>query len=472
MLEFILIFIAIVVVVILISYVKSPPDTALIISGLRRQPKVLIGKAGLRIPFFERLDRIPLELLQIDVKTQQAVPTAEYIDVYIDGVANIKVAKDPDAIQKAAQHFLNMKPGDIAMIAKENLEGNLREIVGQMTLKSLIQERDKFAEKVKTNAAVDMGNMGFEIVNFTVQNIRDDHEAIRNLGVDNLEQIRKHALIARAQAEKEVKIEQARADETGNKARAEADANIAEQNKELALKRAAFKEEEDKAKAKANAAMSIEEQLQQKTINENEVAAEVAKEIQKITLAEKEASVKEMKLDAEVKKTADAEKYRMEKEAEAKLIQEQKNAEALKVKAEVRLYEEQQQALALKAMADARKYEMEQQAMGIKAVGEAEATAIKAKAVAEAEGIDKKAEAMKKYGEAAIIEMYMNTLPQVAKELSAPLSNIDSITMYGSDNTTQLIAEGNKNLDQLMDIAEKKLGLDIAELINSFRKEK
>ena len=438
------------IILIAVSYVKAAPDTALIISGLRRTPKILIGKAGLRIPFLERLDRLPLELMQIDVQSRNSVPTAEFIDVKIDGVANIKISKDPEFIQRAAQHFLNMKPEQISVVAKENLEGNLREIVGQMKLEELLKERDKFAEKVRSNATGDMSNMGFEIVNFTVQDIKDDHGAIRDMGVDNLEQIKKIAAIAKAQAEKEVKIERAKNDQLGNEARAQADAEIAKQNRDLEIKRASFKREEDEAKSKAEAAAEIERENQQRTINENAVNAEIMKAERTTDLTLKNVAIEKNRLDAEIKAKADADRYAKQQAAEADRFAKEQAAEAMK----------KQRILD----AEAKKEEMLKEAEGIKAVGEAEATAIEARGIAEAKAIELKAEAMLKMQDAAVIEMALDKLPLIAEAIAKPLGSIDNLTLYDPNGTTELQKTVTAGINQVFDSASAA-GIDLKSLV-------
>ena len=427
------------IVLIAISYVKAPPDTALIISGLRRNPKVLIGKSGFRIPFLQRLDRIPLELIQIDVKSRNAIPTAEFIDVQIDGVANIKISKDDEFIAKASQHFLNMHPEAIAAVAKENLEGNLREIVGKMKLEELLKDRDVFAENVKQNAAEDMSNMGFEIVNFTVQDIRDEHGAIRDMGVDNLEQIKKHAAFAKARAKKEVEVVQAENDKLGNEARAAADAEIARQNRDLALRQAEFKREEDEAKAKAEAAEAIERELQQRTINVNAANAEVAKAERTAEIEQKNIAVEKNRLDAHVRANADAERYATEQKAEA-----EKRAQILE--------------------AEAMKEEALRDAEAIKARGEAEAEAIRAKGLAEAEAIREKAEAMKEMKDAAIIEMVLEQLPEIATAIAKPMESIDNITIYDPNGTTDLQRTVTAGVNQVFD-STASAGIDLKSIL-------
>ena len=427
------------IVLVGISYVKAPPDTALIISGMRRVPKVLIGKSGFRIPFLQRLDRIPLELIQIDVKSRNAIPTAEFIDVQIDGVANIKISKEEEFIAKASQHFLNMHPEAIAAVAKENLEGNLREIVGKMKLEELLKDRDVFAENVKQNAAEDMSNMGFEIVNFTVQDIRDEHGAIRDMGVDNLEQIKKHAAFAKARAKKEVEVVQAENDKLGNEARAKADAEIARQNRDLALRQAEFKREEDEAKAKAEAAEAIERELQQKTINVNAADAEVAKAERTAEIEQRNIAVETNRLDAQVRANADAERYAREQRAEA-----EKRAQILE--------------------AEAMKEEALRDAEAIKARGEAEAEAIRAKGLAEAEAIREKAEAMKEMKDAAIIEMVLEQLPEIATAIAKPMESIDNITLYDPNGTTELQRTVTAGINQVFDSASSA-GIDLKSIL-------
>ena len=164
MIKFIIIGIIVVLVVLIISlgYVKAPPDQAFIISGLRR--KVVIGKAAIKVPFLERKDFVNLKLIPIDVKTSNAVPTRDYININIDAAVNIKVSSEKDKLELAAQNFLNMSTTQIAEIAREVLEGNMREIVGKMGLEEMVGDRQKFAELVKENAEPDLAGMGLDIV--------------------------------------------------------------------------------------------------------------------------------------------------------------------------------------------------------------------------------------------------------------------------------------------------------------------
>lgn len=455
---------------VLASYIKCPPDMVYLISGLRKEPRVIIGKATLRIPFFERVDKLTLELIQIDVQTSQ-VPTADFINVDVDAVANVRIPNDPGLIQVAARHFLNQGSSYISENVQQVLEGNMREIIGQMNLVDLVNNKQMFSAKIQENAKDDIQNIGLEIVNLNVQSCTDENNAINDLGIDNLSKIQKSAKIAKAEAEKEIKIAESVADEEGAKARAEADAKIAEQQKDLEIKRAQYKIEQDRKKAEADAAYSIQEAEQKKTINEATIAAEIAKREKETELKEREVALKEKELDALVRKQADADKYAAEIKAQAEKAVAIQKAEAAQETAK-------RDALAKIEIAKANKQAAELEAAGKKAIllaeadGEkakllAEAEGIKAKALAEAEGIEKKAEAQAKMKEASIIEMICQALPGIAKEVSAPLNNIDHITMYG-DQSTELIENNTQKIDKILKVAQDSLGLDLKSMVAGF----
>ena len=188
--------IVILIVLLCIGYVKAPPDMAYIISGFKKKSKIVIGKATIRIPFFERLDKLNLRLIPIDVKTSNAVPTADYININVDATVNVKISNDAERLRLAAENFLNKNTEYIAGVAREVLEGNVREIVGKMKLEEMVSDRQKFANLVKENAEPDLAAMGLDIISFNVQNFVDGNEVIENLGIDNIVKIKKAAAIA------------------------------------------------------------------------------------------------------------------------------------------------------------------------------------------------------------------------------------------------------------------------------------
>ena len=201
---------AVVLIAILATgYVKSSPDVAYIISGPHKKPRILIGKSGIKIPFFEKLDKLSLGAIQIDVKTRTAVPTAEYINVKVDSTVSVQVGRTDEMIALAAQNFLNVKREVIAERINDLLEGNIREIVGQMKLTEMVSDRKAFSEKVQQNVVPDLARFGLELVSFNVQNFSDEGGVIDNLGIDNVEQIRKNAAIAKSDAQREIAIAEA-----------------------------------------------------------------------------------------------------------------------------------------------------------------------------------------------------------------------------------------------------------------------
>ena len=214
-----------VLIIMLTGYKKAPPDTAYIISGLRK--KIIIGKASVKIPFLERMDKLSLKLIAIDVKTSNAVPTADYINIQVDAAVNIKISSEKSKLSLAAENFLNQNIQYIAGIAREVLEGNMREIVGRMRLEEMVSDRQKFANLVKENAEPDLAAMGLDIVSFNVQNFVDGNGVIENLGVDNIVKIQKNAAISRADSEKEIAKAQAQAKKEANDAQVSSDLEIA-----------------------------------------------------------------------------------------------------------------------------------------------------------------------------------------------------------------------------------------------------
>ncbi len=456
--------VAVVFLIILATgYVKASPDTAFIISGLRKKPKVLIGKAGIKIPFFEKKDALNLQLIPIDVKTSSAVPTADYININVDAAVNVKISDDPERLKLAAQNFLNKHVDYIAKVAREVLEGNMREIVGKMQLQEMVSDRQKFADLVKQNAEPDLGAMGLDIVSFNVQNFVDDSGVIENLGVDNIVKIQKDAAISRAEAEKEIAKAKAVAKKEANDAEVNSETEIAVRQNELAIKKAELKQEADVKQASADAAYKIQEEEQRKTIEITTANANLARQEKEIELKERNVKITERQLEADIKKKAEAEKFARQQKAEAELYERQKEAEAKK-------YEMQQEAEALKAKAEAERYAREQEAEGIRAKGVAEAEAIKAKAIAEAEGIEKKALAQAKMTDASIKEMYFNVLPEVIKNAATPLANVDSIVMYGDGNSARLVQDIMTTVSQVTEGLKGSTGVDLKNILSGISK--
>lgn len=461
-----------VIAILMSSYVKAPPDMAYIISGAHRKPRILIGKAGIKLPFFERLDKLSLGAIQIDVKTGSAVPTAEYINVRVDSTVSVRVGREPEMIELAAQNFLNVGRDEIARKINDLLEGNIREIVGQMKLTEMVGDRKSFSEKVQENAVPDLKRYGLELITFNVQNFVDDNDVITNLGIDNVEQIRKDAAIAKSNAQKEIAVADAENAKLANDAKVRAAEEIAKRNNDLAIKQAELQKAADTEKARAEAAKSIEAENQRKLKDVAETEANIAKAEKEAELKQREIELKEYELTALVRKQADADKYAAEKAAEAKMIQQQRDAEAHAYeqikKSEAAKHAVELEAEARKAKADADKYAAMAEAEAIAARGQAEAEAIRLKGEAEAIGIEKKAEAQKKMGEASVIEMIMNALPEMTAAAAAPLSQVDSITMYGDGNGAKMVGDITTSVSKIISGVKDATGVDIASLIAGY----
>lgn len=439
-------------VIIGLGYFKAPPDVAYIISGLRKNPRIIIGKSGLKIPFLERIDKLSLKAMQIDVKTKTSIPTCDFINIKVDATAIVKIGQTPELIEAAAQNFLNAKHDEIMNKVNDLLEGNLREIVGTLGLVQMINDRKEFSMRVQENSVPDLAKLGLELITFNVQNFSDDNDVITNLGIDNVEQIRKDAMIAKSNAQREIAIAEAQNAKESNEARVKAAEEMAVRNNDLAIKQSQLKQEADTRQAQADAAAGIEAENQRKLRDVAATEANIAKAEREAELKQKQIQLKEYELDALVRKQADADKYAAEQKAAADLIKRQRDAEA-------RAYEIEQEARAMKAKAEAEKYAAEQKAAGIAAVGEAEATAI-----------EMKAEAQKKMGEASVLEMYFKALPEVVKNASMPLNNVDKITVYGEGGNTKLVSDVMQTTDKIMNGLSEATGINLKEILENYLK--
>ena len=503
--------IAIVVLVIAVlailasGYVKASPNKAYIISGIKREPKVLIGRAGIKIPFLEKKDELILKQISIDIKTNGYIPTKDFIGVDIDAVAKVRVLTQRDVTvnakgevvagadpnkrittemaNAAMKNFLNMNEDQIRDALTDSLQGNMREIIGTQCLKELCNDRKTFGDEVQAKAQKDMNALGIWIESCNIQKIEDENNLITALGQDNMSQIQKDASVAKAQADRDVAIARAQAQKDANDAQVIAETEIAQKQTELAIKKAELKKESDIKKAEADAAYKIQEEEQRKTVEITTANANLARQEKELELKEREVSIKEKALEAEVKKTAEANKYAAQQKADAEQYERQKRAEA-------ELFEIQRQAEAEKAKSEAERFAKEQAAEAVKAAGlaeaaavaakgKAEAEAIQAKAEAEAAGILKKAEAMKQYGDAArqqmeldTLKVYFEQLPKIAEAVAKGYMNVDSIKMFGGDSS-KLAGDIMTTVTQVTDGIKESTGLDINEMLaKGFAKEK
>ena len=414
------------------GYVKAPQNTAYIITGIRK--KVLIGKSSVVIPIVERVDKLYLGLISVDVKNN-ATPTYDFVQVDIDGVVKLEVDKSEEGLRLASENFLNHSPEEIAHAVIEVLEGNMREITGQMTLESMIQNRKEFGEKVEENAQPDMAKMGLKIVAFNIQSFDDELGVIKDLGAENIERIQKDAKISKATANRDVRIKEAEAENLAHTAEVESILLQKERQNAANIKTARLEAESNIERAKSEKAREIELEKQALRVTEERIKVEKYR-------AREEISLKEDLLDATIKKEADAQLYRAQKAAEAEKARRIADAEAEAKENELR-------------------------AKAIEEKGRAEAEAIRAKELAVAEGLMKKAEAMERYGEAATLEMIVKVLPEIAKAVAEPLTSIGNITMYGEGNVAKMTEDITKSTRQVIDGVFDSTGINLGELLSS-----
>ncbi len=417
-------------------YKVAPPDTALIISGLLRRSykvrnpdgsvstkkfgyRIVRGGATFYIPAIERIDRLDMCLNQVDIRTAQPVPTKEYISVLVDAVANIKIGSDDLSIATAAEQLLHYNGEQIKMLAKDVLEGNMREIIGQMTIAELVQNRDKFAQESIKAAMADMANMGLEIINLTIQNFSDkDGNVIDTMAARNVAEKEQDKRIAQAEAEKESQF-----------AEMQAAAEIARQNRDLEVQKAAFKQETEEARAKAEMAYKIEQERINKTFVTEHAAAEMTRLERETELKRQAVEIEREKLNVEIREKAAAEKDRQIAEAEAEKYRRQ-------------------------AEADAALYAAQKEAEAIRMRGEAEAEAIR-----------RKAEAMQLYGQAAMLEMVVNKLPDIAHSVSEPLSKTEKIILFGEGGASSMARDTAGTMLQTFEAVKQSVGLDIPKML-------
>jgi len=347
---------------------KVGPNEALIISGGAKQPRVVVGSSTWISPFFQRADVLSLEVMTLTVGTPN-VYTQEGVELSVDGVAQVKVARTEEAIRTAAQQFLGKKTAEIMQIALQTLEGHQRAMMATMTVEEIYKDRDQFAKQVREVASVDMARMGMEIVSFTIRNISDENGYLDALGIRRTSQVKRDAAIGQAVAEKEASVEQAEARRQSEAARLKSEQQVAESQRDFELAQAAYQKEINGAKAMADAALELEQARQRQAIRQEEMKVSLIERQRQIEIQEEEVRVKERELEASVRKPAEAERFRLETEAQGRKSQVIAEAEA------------RAQATRLQGEAEANA-----EATEIRLRGEAEADAIRAKGVAEATG--------------------------------------------------------------------------------------
>jgi len=456
-----------VIITFLSRYTKVGPNEVLIVSGRKHRLgdgsqvgfRIVKGGGTFVLPVIEKVDILSLELLTIDVQTPE-VYTSKGVPVKVDGVAQIKVKGDDVSISTAAEQFLGKATDEIRNIATQTLEGHLRAILGTMTVEEIYQNRDAFASKVQEVAAGDMANMGLSIVSFTIRDIRDSQGYLDALGKPRIAQVKRDATIAQAEADRDSIIRSAQANQAGQEAKFVADTKVAEAQRDYQMKVADYQASVNQQKAQSDLAYDLQKFKTGQLVKAEEVQVQIIEKQKNIELQQQEIMRKQRELEATVQRPADAERYRVETLANAKNFQLETEAAGAASATKATGF----------ASADVAKATGLAEAEANKARGLAEASVIEAQGKATAEAMRVKAESFKQYNEAAVIEMIVRILPEVAAKVSEPLAKTEKIVIINSGNgpgggASKLTGDVTQIIAQLPPIVESLTGIKFEKLL-------
>src|SRR5579872_6313457 len=451
-------------------YMKVGPNQVLVISGRKHKvidPDGTVREVGFKIrkgggvfvwPIFEKVDLLSLELLTIDVQTPE-VYTSKGVPVRVDGVAQIKVKGDDVSISTAAEQFLSKNTDEIKNVATQTLEGHLRAILGTMTVEDIYQNRDAFASKVQEVAAGDMANMGMGIVSFTIRDIRDGQGYLDALGKPRIAQVKRDAVIAQAEADRDSMIRSAQATQAGQEAKFLADAKIAEAQRDYQMNVAAYQASVNQKKAESDLAYDLQKFKTGQLVKAEEIQVNIIEKQKQIELQQQEILRRSRELEANVQKPADAERYRVQTLAEATKFQLEAEAGGAAAAAKAKGF----------AAADVAKATGLAEAEANKARGLADAAIIEAQGAATAEAMKLKAESFKQYNEAAVIEMIVRILPEIAGKVSEPLSKTEKIVIINSAGSgggaSRVTGDVTQIMSQLPPVIESLTGIRFEKLL-------
>jgi flotillin len=450
-------------------YAKVPPNSVMVISGGRGQRlgttrekigfKIVRGGGSFVLPIFERVDYLSLELMTIDVRTPE-VYTQQGVPIIVDGVAQIKIRSDDVSIATAVEQFLSKDQKTIASIAQQTLEGHLRAILGTMTIEEIYKNRDAFAQRVQEVAAGDMANMGLGIISFTIRDVRDSQGYLEALGKGRIAEVKRDAAIAEAEAQRDATIKAAQFRQEGETAKFEAETKIAASNRDYEIQVANYSKDVNTQKAESDLAYELQKNKSLRAVREGQVDVEIVEKNKRIELENLEIQRKQRELEATVQRPADAKKYEIERVAEAERFRLENVAEG------------QSKSTRMTGLAQA---EVTQatgvaEAEATKAKGLAEAEVVKQKGLSEAAGQIEKAKAWQQYNEAAIAQLLIEKLPEIARAIAEPLTRIDKVTIVstgqgqgtGASKITQDIGQV---MAELPPVVKALSGLDLNALM-------
>ena len=483
--------ILIILLVILSMWKKVPQDKAAVVTGLHK--RIITGGGGIVIPVFERIDYISLGNIQLDVITEESM-SSQGVPIGVVGTAVIKVKNEQGSIFNAIEQFTGRNEKEIETAIRNTatnvLEGKLREIVSNMTVEEIYRDRETFSARVQEVVGTELMEMGLEVKVFTIKDINDSNGYIQALGVKQIAEKKKDAEIAKAEADRETQIETSKARRAGEQARLQAETEISEAAKLKLVKEASYMQEQQAAKAKADAAYEIQKNITQKEIVSAEMDAEllrqerqkdieaaqvqieIAKEQRNIELAQKQAERKKESLRAEVLEPAMADKAKEQTQADAEKYRKIAEAEA-QAEAQKKFAQAEAEARKLKAIAEAEAIRSTGQAEAevISRKGQAEADSIRARGIAEAEAMEKKAEAYQKYTGAAVAEMLIDVLPDVAGKIAQPLSQIEKIIIMdgqgGGNGVSNVAGNVTGVMTQVFESMKEVTGIDLSDIVKA-----
>jgi flotillin len=452
-------------------YKKVGPNQVLVISGRRREMvspvtgkkervgfRVVKGGGTFIIPVLERIDILSMEILTIEVEVR-SVYTVEGVPVHVDGVAQIKIRGEDVSIYTAAEQFLSKGPEGIVYVAHETLAGHLRAILGMLTVEEIYKDRDAFAQKVLEVSGSDLVNMGLEIVSFVIKDIRDDKEYLESLGRTRTAEVKRDAVkgeaeaqrdatIAQANAARDATVQSAEARQEGETAKYKAETKIAQAHRDYRVQKAEYDEASNRSEVQAELARTLQERITNQEIMAEEVQIEVVAKQKQTEVQEQEVARRQRELEATVQKPAEAERFRIETLASAKKYQTETEAAG---------------------EAAATRVQGKGQADAIKARGLAEAEVIQAQGFSEAEAMEKKAEAWKKYNQAAVIQQLIEALPEVATAVAQPLAQTDRIVVISSGGdgagASKITADVTNIVAQVPATVEALTGVNLVEAL-------
>lgn len=445
---------------------KVGPNHALIISGnpLHRRAgrgfRICHGAGTFIWPLFERVDVLSLEIMTLDITTPE-VYTKPGVPIVVDGVAQVKIKGDESAIRTAGEQFLSKTVEEIKEIALQTVEGHLRAIIGTLSVEDIYRNRDQFAASVQEVAVADMANMGLEIVSFTLKDIRDSHGYLEALGKPRTAEVKRDAIIAQAEADRDAQIRSAEARQGGEIARLAAETKIAEADRDFQSNKANYDASVNTRRAEADLAYDIQRNRTAQDLKREEVQIAVVEKEQQIAVQEREIQRRERELEATVKRQADAERYRVETEAAAAKARAELeaggNAAANRQRGQ--------------AEADVIRMRGESEAEVIRITGTSEAEVVALKGKAEAEAMAKKAASFREYNEAAVLDILVRALPEIAHEFAQPLAKTDSITMVSTGNegpgASKLTGDMARMMAELPAVVESLSGIDLRTLADA-----